>query len=249
MKNKLKILAPFLLIALAVVLLAGGTVGNVRAALTYYSDNYDLDIEVPSIGVTLTENGRNAAWRNYLPDNRTDSGSSGLLSWAAGTDFRPGQYYDEKLAVTNTGNIDEYVKVEIYKYWTDAEGNKITELEPDQIEFQLGTGTGWYVDEAASTAERTVLYYTLPLAPDERTTDLSEEILMAADVLEKISETDVKNDANGRTFTVTYAYDGVRMCLDADVYAVQTHNAAQAIRSAWGKQVTVGGSGELTFAN
>ena len=63
MKNKLKILAPFLLIALAVVLLAGGTVGNVRAALTYYSDNYDLDIEVPSIGVTLTENGRNAATR------------------------------------------------------------------------------------------------------------------------------------------------------------------------------------------
>ena len=45
MKDKFKTWAPFLAIALAVVLFAGGTVGNVRAALTYYSDNYDLEIE------------------------------------------------------------------------------------------------------------------------------------------------------------------------------------------------------------
>ena len=44
MKDKFKTWAPFLAIALAVVLFAGGTVGNVRAALTYYSDNYDLVI-------------------------------------------------------------------------------------------------------------------------------------------------------------------------------------------------------------
>lgn len=249
MKDKFKTWAPFLAIALAVVLFAGGTVGNVRAALTYYSDNYDLEIEVPNIGVTLNENDGVVAWRNYLPNNQTQSGSHPLLDWARNNSLQAGRYYDEALSVTNTGSVDEYVKVEIYKYWTDARGNKITDLEPDQIEFELGTGAGWYVDESASTAERTVLYYTLPLAPGETSSDLSEDIMMSADVLEKISETNVKDDANGRTFTVTYAYDGVRMCLDADVYAVQTHSAANAIKSAWGKTVTVGSDGVLTFTN
>lgn len=249
MKHKFKTWAPFLAIALAAVLFAGGTVGNVRAALTYYSDNYDLEIEVPNIGVTLNENGRAVAWRDYLSNNQVRSGSSRLLSWARGGNLRSGRYYDEALSVTNTGGVDAYVKVEVRKYWTDSRGNKITALEPDQIEFPMGTGSGWYVDEQASTAERTVLYYTLPLAPGESSTDLSDEIMMSADVLEKISERDVKNDENGRTFSVEYAYDGVRMCLEADVYAVQEHNAAEAIRSAWGKTAAVGAGGALTFSD
>lgn len=247
MKNRSKMWAPLVMAALAVVLFAGGAVGNVRAALTYYSDNYDMDIKVPNIGVTLTENGHDVAWRDYLDNNQVSSGSRRLLSWA-GSSFRPGEYYDEALRVTNTGNVDEYVKVEIYKYWTDSRGNTITDLEPDQIDLPLGTGTGWYVDEDASTAERTVLYYTLPLAPGDTSTDLSSEIMMSADVLEKITETTVKEDSNGRTFVVEYAYDGVRMCLDAEVYAVQANNGQDAIRSAWGKQVSVGPGGALSFA-
>lgn len=245
MKNKLKVLTPILALVLAVGLFAGGTVGAARAALTYYSDNYDLNIEVPCIGVTLEENGRAVAWRDYLSGGRESSGSRALLSNLSSV--TPGVYYDEALTVWNSGDVDSYVKVEIRKYWTDSRGNKITGLEPDQIVFDLGTGPNWWIDEDASTVERTVLYYTKPLEPDQRTTALSEDIMMAANVPEQISQRTVKSDENGKTIAVEYAYDGVRMYVEADVYAVQAHNAELSIRSAWGKAVSLSGDGSVTF--
>ena len=244
--SRLRTLLPVLAAVLALGLFTAGAAGNVRAALTYYSDNYDMDIEVPDIGVTLEENGKDVAWRDYLSGTSETSGSRPLLSWA-GSDFRPGQYYDERLTVRNSGDVDSYVKVEVRKYWTDGSGKKIMDLTPGQISLDLGHDFGWWFDEEASTSERSVYYYTEMLEPGERTHDLSSEIMMAADVLEKCTETVVKKDGNGQTITVEYAYDGVRMCLEADVYAVQAHNAEDSVKSAWGKTVDVASDGTLSF--
>lgn len=46
-----------LLLAAAAVLLVGSGVGSARAALTYYSENYSVQMNMQSIGVSLTENG------------------------------------------------------------------------------------------------------------------------------------------------------------------------------------------------
>ena len=49
------------LLAVAVVLLAGSAIGSTRAALTYYSEVYDAQMNTPEIGVTLVENGADVA--------------------------------------------------------------------------------------------------------------------------------------------------------------------------------------------
>ena len=54
---------------------------------------------------------------------------------------------------------------------------------------------------------------------------------------------------NGVTKTVTtFNYDGVKFNLEAEVDAVQTHNARDAIKSAWGVDVNVGDDGAISLA-
>ena len=45
----------------------------------------------------------------------------------------------------------------------------------------------------------------------------------------------------------TFNYDGVKFNLEAEVDAVQTHNAADAIKSAWGVDVNVAGDGSISL--
>lgn len=68
-KNNFFSRKPFILLAASAVLLAGSTIGSTRAALTYYSENYSAEVEVPSIGVSLLENGSVVAKRDYNHKN------------------------------------------------------------------------------------------------------------------------------------------------------------------------------------
>ena len=45
---------------------------------------------------------------------------------------------------------------------------------------------------------------------------------------------EAKVETKGNTITTTYKYDGVEFHVDVEVDAVQTHNAQDAIKSAWG---------------
>ena len=47
--------------------------------------------------------------------------------------------------------------------------------------------------------------------------------------------------------TTKYDYDGKKFVVKAEVNAVQTHNAADAIKSAWGVNVSVGGNGSYSI--
>ena len=49
------------------------------------------------------------------------------------------------------------------------------------------------------------------------------------------------------TITTTYEYDGAQFVLEATVDAVQTHNAKDAIKSAWGVDVNISDDGELSL--
>lgn len=64
-KRKHIITSPVLFFSAAAVLLLLSTVGSTRAALTYYSDSYEMNVEVSSIGVSLLENGTIISNRNY----------------------------------------------------------------------------------------------------------------------------------------------------------------------------------------
>ena len=50
---------------------------------------------------------------------------------------------------------------------------------------------------------------------------------------------------DGKVITLDYDFDGVRFVMEAEVDAVQTHNAQDAIKSAWGVDVTIDESGNL----
>ena len=231
LKNK-----PFILLIIAAVLLLGSTAGSTQAALTYYSENYMAEVTVSNIGVTLVENG-NAASSGVL--------LSGML--ADGEELVLGKAYPEAISVTNSGAIDEYVRVILTKSWKDADGNKDTTLSPDLIDLNILSGNGWIIDASASTAECTVLYYGSVLGVGASTSAVTDTLRIDPSIGTKVVETVTTDGAGLRTVTFEYEYDGYTFEIEAEVDAVQTHNAADAIKSAWGVNVSVGADGSLSL--
>ncbi|MDY4668897.1 MAG: hypothetical protein SO415_02710 [Oliverpabstia sp.] len=248
-KNKIFSALPVTLLAASAVLLAGSTVGSARAALTYYSENYAAEVTVSSIGVSLMENGTVVASRDYNHRNDQWNEKSGKLLENTFEDGKlvPGKIYDEKLSVTNSGSIDNYVRVTLYKSWMDENGNKVTTLAPDLIKLNGLGGEGWIIDENSSTEERTVLYYTRPVPAGAGTPNLMDTITVDKVIADKVEKIPGQDAAGNETITYKYKYDGYSFNLDAEVDAVQTHNAEDAIKSAWGVDVSVSSDGTLSL--
>ncbi len=237
---------------LAVALLLFSSVGGARAALTYYSDTYGSRVQTRNIGVTLVENGRDVSWRNYgsSADGRWDEGMGVLLEHMLGEgdsqekkaeNLVVGKAYQEELCVRNSGDIGQYVRVIIYRYWLDENGQKTEKtqkMSPEWINLNLVNSGNWLLDQEASTRERTVLYYNRVLAAGAATPLFSDTLSIDNAVAAKVTQTEEK--VNGGTkITTTYDYNGVTFCLEAEVNAVQEHNAKDAILSAWGRRVDV----------
>lgn len=236
-----------LLLAASAVLLVGSGVGSARAALTYYSENYSAQMNMQSIGVSLLENDKVVSSRDYVSNNEWKGTSEGtLLTNLLGKDetFTPGKKYNEAISVKNSGTIDTFVRVIITKSWQDEKGNKNTNLSPDLIELNFLTDNGWEIakdqsyqsEQSDQYKERTVLYYTKALEAGKPTPALSDTLRInpsiASDVEQNVSK-------DGKTITYTYKYNGYTFHIDAEVDAVQTHNAKDAIKSAWGVDVNV----------
>ena len=223
-------------VSLAAFVLAAGlllfsSIGGARAALAYYSENYVSRVQMQNIGVTLVENG------TAVPDGGEENS---LLSNLVSEDeeFMLGKVYPEELRVQNTGSINEYVRVSIYKYWKDDKGAKMPNLSPDLIKLNfVNTGSAWLEDTEAKTAERTVLYYSSVLGAGQTTVLFADTLTVDGAVATKVTQ---ETAADG-TVQAVYEYDGVEFCVEAKVDAVQEHNGQDAIWSAWGRRVTVSG--------
>lgn len=257
--------------ALAVVLLLLSSIGGTRAALTYFSETYASRVQMYNIGVRLMEKGHHdekakpVSWRDYSDSsNGTWSENTGaLLSGMLTKDEElvVGKKYNEELSVENTGDIDQYVRVSIYKYWIDgdakaAEGEeppKLRNLDPGLIDLHLvntnadGQNGDWLIDESASTRERTVLYYSKVLPAGEVTPVFTDTLRINDMIATKVTQ-EVSKNGNYTTIKTVYDYDGVKFCVEAKVDAVQDHNAEDAIWSAWGRRVTVGDDEDKTLS-
>ena len=246
---------------MAVALLLFSSIGGTRAALTYFSETYASRVQMSNIGVTLQEKGQHdedfkaVSKRNYSDaSNGTWSENTGALlegMLTKGEDLKLGKKYKEELRVQNTGDINQYVRVSIYKYWVDGkvekgqEPVKFPNLDPSLIELNLvniagqeGGSGRWLLDEEASTKERTVLYYSEVLEAEEPTDPFTDTVKINDNIASKVTQTVTKKDGY-TTIKTTYDYDGVGFCVEAKVDAVQDHNAEDAIWSAWGRRVTV----------
>ena len=244
------------LFAVAVVLLLTGTIGGARAA-RISTQEYVSTVSMQDIGVTLLENGKAVAYRNYraAADGTWNQvvGDEALLKDLVKEkeNFNFSTKYPEVLAVQNSGNIDQYVRVTVYRFWKDTSGNKITTQDPSLIKLHLPENSPWILDEDASTEERIVLYYPAILAVDQVSAPFIDEIMVDGseyDFLPRASETEEISKGHYRkTTTYDYTKDGKSFGIEVEVDAVQTHNATGAILSAWGKKVSVRGDGSLSF--
>lgn len=249
-----KLASPVVTIALfaaAAAMLLGSTVGGARAALTYYSESYTSRVQMYNIGVSLLENGERMAWRDYgeKSDGTWDEAKGYLFSGMLqdGEKFRMGQAYPERLTVKNSGSIEEYVRVYIYKYWENEDGTKNQELTPDMIGLNLvNLGTDWIIDEEASTEERTVLYYRHILGVGEESSPFTDVLTVDGVLTAKVDQIE---EINGKykTIKTIYKYDGVRFGVEIEADAVQTHNPEDAIWSAWGRRVNIAEDGTLSL--
>ena len=226
----------YVLFALAVLLLLGSTVGSTRAALTYYSKNYVAEITVSQIGVSLLENGETVSSRDYNKNkwvtktNRGAKSTSGALltnMLQEGEKLALNKNYTEKLTVKNSGTIDEYVRVRIYRYWM-KDGQKITTLSPDLIDLNL-VNTDLWIKNPKETAECVELFYKEMIPSGKESKAFADTIRIDGEIASQASI-----ETKGNVITTTYKYDGVEFHVDVEVDAVQTHNAKDAIKSAWG---------------
>lgn len=230
---------PALLLGAAGLLLLTSTVGSTRAALTLYSEDYAAQVNMSNIGVALLENDTTVSEQTYGKDEASAEGTLLENTFPKEEDakFTPGMPYKEVLQVKNTGDIDIYVRVILTRSWQsdvdqDGEKEKDTMLSPSLIDLQLAEDSGWIVDESETYSdERIVLYYTHAVPPEGVTEALSDAIRIDPQIAQYVT---VNEEGE-----YEYIYDGYSFCLEAEVNAVQTHNAADAIKSAWGVDVTV----------
>ena len=213
--------ATVVLFALAAVLLAFGSINAIQAAPRIESADYRAQVELSNINVAVTENG------NIV------EGDGALLTDFSAEDAEPfkiGKTYDEVLAVRNTqhpsstneGNgIDEYVRVSVYRYWTD-ENVKAVDLNPAFIKLNFLTNDGWTIDKDASTPERTVLYYKDIVPVDGDTNPFADKLTIDSAVATAMDHGE-------------YDYDNVSFHIKVTADAVQTHNGIEAMISAWGR--------------
>ncbi len=222
------------LFALALLLLGSSTVGGARAALNIQSEYYNSEVEVYDIGIALIEKNANGNYVAVAGKNAL-MGENTPIAKMIQTDKKllPGKTYPEVLAVRNVAEINEYVRVSVFKYWLDENGNKFPEMNSDWIELGFVTGNGWSIDTSSSTEERTVLYYANPIAPGEETTEFLDSITINDVILTKVSQsTSVENGVT--VIRTSFIYNGKQFCLEVIADSVQDHNADQAKLSAWG---------------
>lgn len=235
------------LFALAVIMLAGGAIGGTRAALNIVSENYDSKVEVLNIGVGLAEKNKDG---NYVIVSGSgklmgpDSQIADLIGKDKDKKIMPGKAYPEELVVVNTGNgkadesIKEYVRVAVYKYWLDKDGDqKNPEMDSEWIKlgFNKDPSSGWTIDTDSTTEERTILYYDKALDFGEFTTPFLKTITIDEEATRKITRTEYPPDENGSVMIEwTYDYNGCKFCIEVHVDSVQDHNVDDAKISAWG---------------
>lgn len=232
-KKPIKSIASTFFLFLSCLCLIYSGIGVARASLQYFSEDYKAKMNLSKIGVSLMENGEEVSWRTYEKDGDWNENVGKLLTGIDPASFEIGKHYKEELAVKNTGNIHEYVRVAIYCCWKEDKDSKNAELSAKHICLEPNPSEDWLEDTSSRTDERRVYYYRKSLAPGEVTPSLTKTFFIDSSIQNSIKQEKTK-EKNTTTITNTYLYNDKEFCVEARVDAVQEHNISDAILSAWG---------------
>lgn len=265
---KKKSISRILLLVLALLLIGVGALGAfavTSSGLPFESEDYQAWFYMNHLQIRLIENGEEVS------DVSTLDGAekvTGQLAGYLGSDkdtlgsIEPGKVYKEEIAVRNAQETPVYVRMIIRKYWinttTDEEGTvtageKTPVLSPDQIHLTYGTQPynvgSWFIDEDEHTSESDTYYYRTQLMGGEDTEPLFTRLSIDGSLLSDTYMTTEESTKDGvTTITYTYDYDGYAFIIKADVQALQTHNANDAIHSQWGVYNVTESNGTLSIS-
>ncbi len=254
-------------LAIALGLVLGGAAGAFAlgsSGLAFESEDYTAEFYLNHLQVHLLENGRDVCGGQNTLDGA--SKVSGDLVQYLGYEntgegeklgsIEPGKLYREEIAAENGLDVPIYVRMTVKKYWmiTDSDGQpveKATELTPDMIRLTSGkqeyNKDDWFLNESESTDEQKTYYYKGQVEPEGQTSPLFDSLVIDDAVMVKEELPPEKNEKTGvTTIRYKYKYNGYAFYVKADVQAIQTHNANDAIHSQWGVYDIVEEDGTLS---
>ena len=195
----------------------------------------------------------------YLGYENKDAHYGDTAAYKLGTPGKvdPGRTYTEKLCARNGNNVDEYVRIIVRKYWVDKNRNKSTKMDPALIKLTYNGkayNTGkWAVNPKEHTTESDTYYLKNKLGAKKTSALLFNELTIDGSVADLGNrKTTTKKETRGTdnhevtVITYSYDYDDFTFYIEADVQAIQTHNASDALKSLWGVRNVSAGNGKVT---
>lgn len=191
-----------------------------------FGDGADVQLGLSSVSVQLMENDKAIGEKDQLLSSLKDK------------DLEPGYTYDEKIGVKNNGDVSEYARVIVKKYWKDDKGKKITSMSPSLISLSYGkkayNDKDWVENPKEATAEQSVYYHRLPIESGKATENLFDGIKLKPEIADKYR---IIKSEDGKKLTAEYDYDGAHFTVEATVQSVQSADGANAVKAVWGSNV------------
>ena len=213
--------------SLLIAVFAGAAVYGTRAVLNPSDGQYISDIATAEIGVELWENGAKAE-----------------TLYSSLTDIDPGKSYEDTIAVKNTTENEEYVRVVVRKYW-NVEGEKDTSLSPSLI-ILSPESSSWFENPNERTAERSVYYLRNSLKGEQLSAALFTSISIDKEIAKNYS---TSTSTDGKVITVTYTYDNdnAEFVVEMEAQSLQVPEGQKAVTSVWGVTNITADNGTLSL--
>lgn len=193
-------------ICLAVMFIAAVAVGG---SIAFFRTEKDAKSPISStnLGIEIMENNQAVQDGEFVLNNLT-----------------PGATIDKKLYVENVKDSSSYIRVTLTKFWQNENGEKLPDKMAEEIIVNV-LDDNWIIDDTSDrNGEVVYMYYCLPVASDEKTTNFLDSIQISED---------------GKTLDNSYA--GLSAVVDVEVDAIQQYAAKDAILAEWGLDVEFDG--------
>ena len=244
-KNKTLPYIYFVAFLIALSLLTFTTVAGARATLSDESDVQTTEMQMYSINVAIEEGSEDEDTWTVIA---SEAGGTGTVSGLS-SEMTVGEVYKDDFRVKNNGTIDEYIRVVVYKYWTTDGKTKDYTCDADLIKLVYPDNSSWLEDKINSTKEKEILIYSKILAVGESSDVFLNGIVLDGDIKKDYTLTEKKETVeDGVTYyeyTYDYSYNGKQLKIEIEADGVQTHHAEDAIKSAWGRNVSISSDGTL----